>query len=130
MPATRVDLDEVTATFHDHHQKSYGYTIPEESIVFINLRVTAIGTMIPFEYQRLERRGESIQRAFKGRRKAFFAEMHGYIDCPTFERGLLLPDHHIEGPAIVEEPQSTTVIPPRHQARVDEYGNLIIDVGL
>jgi N-methylhydantoinase A len=51
------------------------------------------------------------------------------IDCPVYDRYALRPGVTVAGPAIVEERESTCVLGPRDRARVDEFGNLVVDIG-
>jgi N-methylhydantoinase A len=50
------------------------------------------------------------------------------VICPIYDRELLSPGHMIDGPAIIEQMDSTTVIHPKHRVQVDEYRNLIISI--
>ena len=59
-------------------------------------------------------------------RKVYFSRIGGMVDCNIYERKYLLSNNVIEGPAIVEEIDSTTVIVPGYGGKVDEFGNLII----
>ena len=68
------------------------------------------------------------KQARKGIRRAFFPEADGYVDTPVYDR-YALPRHLIiEGPAIVEERESTTVIAPGDRLHADESGNLSIEI--
>ena len=67
-------------------------------------------------------------RADKGRRRAYFPETGGWIDCPIYDRYGLAAGAQIAGPAIVEERESTSVLPPGTLANVDDYANLIVTV--
>jgi N-methylhydantoinase A len=51
----------------------------------------------------------------------------GGAQTPIYERSRLQPDDCVEGPAIVEEFGSTTVVPPLQRARMDDFGNLILE---
>jgi N-methylhydantoinase A/oxoprolinase/acetone carboxylase beta subunit len=57
-------------------------------------------------------------------RSAYFPECSGYTATAVHDRGQLAPGRELEGPAIVEERESTTVLPPGVRAVVDEYGSL------
>ena len=61
-----------------------------------------------------------------GQRDACFDDARGLIPCPVYERALLRPGHGIAGPAIIDQPDSTTVVYPGQHAEVDDYGNLVI----
>jgi N-methylhydantoinase A/oxoprolinase/acetone carboxylase beta subunit len=58
----------------------------------------------------------------------FLPEANGYVTCPVYDREHLPPDGIIEGPAVVEDAESTAVILPGDQARVDAYGNITVKV--
>lgn len=62
-------------------------------------------------------------------RQVCFAEAGGFVDCPSYDRCRLAAGDGVEGPAIVEEMDSTTVIHPGFRGEVDRYGNLLIGIG-
>ena len=59
----------------------------------------------------------------------FFPELGGFTDCPIYDRYRLRPGFVCEGPAIVEEHESTAVLGPSDGGRIDQFGNFIITVG-
>ena len=63
----------------------------------------------------------------KAMRRAYFPEARGYADTPVYDRYELAAGTILTGPAIVEERESTTVLPPGVTATVDEYANLIAE---
>ena len=65
----------------------------------------------------------------KGTREAYFKRSGGFTECDVYDRLRLDPGTAFAGPAVVEEPNSTTVVPPGDEVTVDEYGNLHIEVG-
>ncbi len=62
----------------------------------------------------------------KGVRRAYFPEARGYLESPIYDRYALPAGLALTGPAIVEERESTTVLPPGVEAVVDEYANLLV----
>jgi N-methylhydantoinase A len=52
----------------------------------------------------------------------------GSVLCQTYDRELLGAGSEVEGPCVIEEWSSTTVVPPGDAARVDEYGNIVLRV--
>src|SRR6185503_4873155 len=64
----------------------------------------------------------------KGARQAWFGE--GFVEAPVFDRYALVPGDEISGPAIVEEREATTVVPPGDSLRVDESLNLRLTIGV
>ena len=59
-------------------------------------------------------------------RKVFFENAGGFVDCPIYDRGALLTGDQFHGPAVIEQMDCTTVIPPDFAARVDAAGNLLL----
>jgi N-methylhydantoinase A len=66
--------------------------------------------------------------ALKGKREVFFPEYPAPFEVPVFERTLLIPGFTIDGPAIIEEKESTLIIGPDCQLIVDVYKNLIVEM--
>jgi len=67
------------------------------------------------------------EEAYKGTRKVFFEET-GYLDCPVYDRYALKPNEKFDGPAIIEETESTTVIGINSSISVDVDKNILIDL--
>ena len=63
-----------------------------------------------------------------GRRRAWFPEAGGYVEVPTLSRAAIAAVGSLVGPAIVEDPDSSTVILPGDIARVDSRKHLVIDI--
>jgi N-methylhydantoinase A len=70
-----------------------------------------------------------VAGALKGRRRAYFPETGGWVDCPIYDRYALPAGATFAGPAVVEEFDSTTVLHPGYVLLVDETGNLLIEKG-
>ena len=129
LPAEQLDaskIDRVLEQFHIEHDRAYGYSAPSEPVEFVNLRLTAIGKIAKPRLRELEGDNTDIAAAQKATRSVYFAESHGYVECPIYDRYRLGPDCVLTGPAIVEEIDSTTVIHPGYSAQVDRFGNLIL----
>ena len=60
------------------------------------------------------------------KRKVYFAEAEGFVECPTYDRYRLTWGNVIMGPAIVDDKDATTVIHPDYKAAVNKFGNLIL----
>jgi N-methylhydantoinase A len=74
---------------------------------------------------RLPAQGRPVSRAVTGRRPVNF-DAKGRHEALVYERARLDPGVTIDGPAIVEEPETSTVIGPGQRARIDDYGNICI----
>jgi N-methylhydantoinase A len=90
----------------------------------VNFQVTAVGTIPRPRLRRFDKGAGAPSKA----REVRVAEVGsaGPMRVPVFGRAALTPAAAIEGPAIIEEKTSTTVVYPGHAARVDEYLNIEI----
>jgi N-methylhydantoinase A len=59
-------------------------------------------------------------------RRAFFEDSAGFVDCPVYERHDLRPGDRLRGPAVIEQMDATTVVPPGFLASVDDALNLFL----
>jgi N-methylhydantoinase A len=107
---------------------AYGYNLPPgyAPVEVVNLRVVAMGEIVKPSLPKLNGQG-SLEDARKPDRQVWFKDS-GFIETAIYERGELPSGASFDGPAIVEQPDTTTVMPPGTRCKVDEYGNLIIKV--
>jgi N-methylhydantoinase A len=119
-------LDGMLKRFHEEHERAYGFAAPAEPVEFVTLRLTAVGAIAKPKLQEFPKLGGGVDAARRAVRKVYFAEARGYVDCPSYDRYRLSAGSVIDGPAIVEEMDSTTVIHPGFHAEIDRYGNLLI----
>ena len=121
------DTDSVAAKFHDQHHERYGHRL-NESIQILTARIRAVGLLDkPSSHvasQGAPRSGGVSSRV--GERHAFdFATRERRL-FPVHERSLLQPDVEVEGPAIIREPTSVTIIHSDQTAVPDQLGNLVV----
>lgn len=121
------DIAALLAQFHRAHERAYGFSAAHEPTEFVNLRLTAIGKIAKPELHALKNLNPDTSPARQSSRPVYFAERDGFIDCPTYDRYQLGAGAQIQGPAIVQEFDSTTVIHPDYLANVDKYGNLWVE---
>jgi N-methylhydantoinase A len=124
-PITQATVDAADRGFRALYRDLYGMS-PADGCEFVSFRVRALG---PVPKPRLVEAppGDGIpQRAVRGTRSAFFAASEGYVDTPVYSRAALQRGDRILGPAIIEEPDSTTVCVPGYVAEVDAYLNLVV----
>jgi N-methylhydantoinase A len=127
----RGDLDQGTVAgaleqFHREHDRAYGYAAPSEPVELVNLRLVAVGRIPRPRLRELSSEGDAAS-ARSGTRPVYFAESGGFVDCPIYDRYRLPAGARLEGPAVVEELDSTTTIHPGVRAEVDRHGNLILE---
>ena len=112
--------------FHQEHERTYGFKADGEPVEFVALRLSAIGNISRPSIRKISGSGRDPASAQKASRSAYFAESGGLVDCRVYDRYKLQPGFEVQGPAIVEEVDSTTVIHPGYRAEVDEFGNLFL----
>jgi len=125
-PERDLAVDPLVARFHERHRRLYTYALPEAQVEIVTLRVAAAGRVRRFTLPPLGRRRPARRPA--ARRRVHFAGA-GWTACPCIERERLGVGAVVRGPAIVEQPDATTVVPPGRRATVDRAGNLVIHLG-
>lgn len=120
-------LEEAVEKFHQEHQRAYAFSNPEILVEIYGLGVEAIGTVSKPEFAVEEARG-TLEGALTSYREVYFKEVGGFTETPIYRRSEVPVDAKIEGPAIVEQLDSTVVIPPEFHAKVDQYKNIIISI--
>jgi len=125
-PERDLDLDALLARFHARHRQLYTYALADAPVEIVTLRLAAAGRVRRFTLPSLPRRRMAAARP--PRRRVHFPGA-GWTMCPSVDRERLGVGAVVTGPAIVEQPDTTTVVPPGHRARVDRVGNLVIQTG-
>jgi N-methylhydantoinase A len=122
------DLNAITQNFVSAMKTAYGYELPPGyvPVEIVNLRMVAMGIIPKPDLSEIERKS-SLADARKPNRKVWFKDV-GFVDTDIYEREILPVGATFEGPAIIEQPDTTTVMPPKTRCRVDNYGNLVIKV--
>jgi len=123
-------IDQVIGAFHTAHGEHYGFQLPDQPVQSVNFRVTARGELLRTALEPVIPPPTRLQHATpSGYRPVFFPEAAGFINCPIYRRHHLLPGTCLPGPAVVEQPDATTVIGPGQELMVDPWGNIIITAG-
>ena len=127
-PGEIKDLKAITDTFLKAMKAQYGYNMPPGyiEVEVVNVKVLAIGLIPKPEIVEVERGGD-LKDALKPSRKVWFRD-YDFVETDIYERNLMPIGAEFEGPAIIEQPDTTTVIPPKSHCKVDKFGNIVIDV--
>jgi N-methylhydantoinase A len=141
-PLTRASADTAVDNFHAAHESTYGFSYRpraatesvsagangsgtgRQRVEWVNLRVTGVGPMRRPPVARSARLDGDAERARSGARPVFFDG--AFVETPIYHRARLGAGDTLDGPAIVEEPGSTTVVFPTLTVRVDDFGNQIL----
>ena len=119
-------LERLCEVFHREHERAYGFDAPGEPIELVHLRLTAIGSITKPRLRESTGADMDVAGTRVATRAVYFAEGNGFTQCPVYDRYQLGTGMLLDGPAIVTEMDSTTLIHPHYQARVDHFGNLLI----
>ena len=110
--------------FNRVHLRTYGYADETRPVEVVNLRLKAVGVTEKSPFAEIEFRGTDAGPALIDRRAMRFdGRTHR---ANVYARGKLGAGNVITGPALVLDYESTAIVPPSHDGRVDKYGNLII----
>jgi N-methylhydantoinase A/oxoprolinase/acetone carboxylase beta subunit len=121
VPVTRERLPEILAAFHAVHERVYGYGRPQQPAEFVNFRAVHTYPLPRPAVTPAAPPAGSVADARLGERPAYFGE---FVPTAIYERARLPRGARLAGPAIVEQSDTTTVIPPGVTALVDEAGTL------
>ena len=124
-PLTRDVVDEAVRAFHAAHERVYGYARSRQPAEFVNFRAVHRHPLSPPAVHPRRRDHGSAGDARTGERRAYFAP-GGFVATAIYERDRLPLGARVVGPAIIEQADTTTVVPPRYAAVVDGSGNLRI----
>ena len=115
-------VPDLVAAFHAQHEREYNYRRDDAPVDIYRLNLRAVGT-VPKAAMAEQEPGGAMPEPI-GRRAVWFgAQSH---DTPVFQRDALPAGGSFSGPAIVEQSDSTTVVPPGSRAEVDRFLNIVI----
>ncbi len=118
----------VWAAMHESHRTEYGHAFEDNTIEIVNARVTGVGAtprLAPFEVTG----AGSLQGALVGREPVQFRDASGAVaphETSFYERAALPVGERLQGPAVILQDDTTTLLVPGSTARLDEAGNLRI----
>jgi N-methylhydantoinase A len=117
-----VDVDDAVARFHAEHERAYNYRRDGSPVEIYRLSLRAVGVTPKPQLRRYELNGAAATAA--GSRPVHFDSSGAAVETPLYVRSDLPAGARIEGPAIIDQLDSTTVVPPGWRAEVDEWLNI------
>jgi N-methylhydantoinase A len=131
VPLQRIDVSvpDLRAAFEAAYWRRFGVELPEIGAVLVNLHTAVIGRRPAIDLQTLTRgaRAKDVASATIGRRQVWF-EQGGWLDTPILSRDRLPLDVRFEGPAVIEQLDTTIVVEPGNKVAFDPLGNLVLEV--
>jgi N-methylhydantoinase A len=123
-PLNKDSLSALRKDFDEIHGQMFGHTAPDEATEIVSYRLRGVGKVPPVKHREFEPEGAPIEKALRETRSVRFDGKT--LDCPVYQREALDVGISFSGPAIVDQLDCTTVIPPGHIACVDRFKNLIV----
>jgi N-methylhydantoinase A len=127
-PVTPATIDRLGAGFAAAHQQLYGFLAEDEPMQLVTFRAEATGIVRKADVRPSANAGFDPREAEFGRREVWLRETGALVSCSLYDRSRLCAGNHIEGPAIVEQMDATTLIVPGATATVDRYLNLLLEL--
>jgi len=110
--------------FHTAYERVFGRRVENVVVELVNLRLYARGAQLTTKIVAGSARGGGSAR--KGERRVWFGESGDYVACALYDRTRLAPGDAIEGPAILEEDDTSVVIAPGSRGVVDAALNIVV----
>lgn len=126
-PVTEADLAGLQERFHQEHEQLYAWSSRSLPVELINLGVTAYGRLPKLALPAHNGRAGAVAAGGSSRR-VYFGRATGVLDTPVYDFPALPSEWTITGPAVVEQRFSTVLVLPGHIARMDRYGNILMEV--
>lgn len=120
-------LQEIIEKFHQLHEQNYTFRLNDTETEIVNLHVTAFGKIDKPRFKKRET-NTTLEEAKLETRNVYFENPNGWVQTDVYQRELLPANEMIQGPAIVEEKAAVTVLYQDQILKVDDYGNLIIEM--
>lgn len=118
------DLSRMVQAFEEVYRREYGNTLGNIPTAIVSLKTTVLGLRTQTEAKRAAT-VRDVKAQPKGGRSVYFGR---WLETPVFGREQLVPGTFFDGPAIIEQADTTTVIEPGMRARVDAFNNILVEI--
>lgn len=126
----QMSIDALQALFEDVYLNRFQVALEDMPAAIVNVNCSVVGRRPPLDLAQLSTpasRGKTPKDAQTGTRSVFFGNT--WLETPVFNRDALPSDAALSGPAIIQQMDTTTVVPPGDHVTSDTVGNLILHVG-
>ena len=125
-PVSDKTLAALSRGFHREHSRAYGYAREGEGLEMVNLRLVGLGKLPAAHGDAALGRSDREPEPINRRPVVFGGRKH---DTAVYDRSVLGSGALVQGPAVVEQLDSTIIVPPGYQGVVEPLGNMIIQAG-
>jgi N-methylhydantoinase A len=120
------DADRLTALYHEEYRRLYGREGPDVPLETLTWRLEVVSPRPQIQLDAGYLGPRTLSGAHKGKREIYLPEHEDFLDVPVYDRYRLDPGVVFEGPAVVEERESTVVLGPDTEVEIDPARNLIV----
>jgi N-methylhydantoinase A len=120
---------EIAARFEQEYDRLFGHTSEGVPIEIVSIRVTAEGRLAGPAIDHLGQTAREATAAPAVCREVYFSGVGGFVPTPVHYREALPPGTRLDGPAVIQEYGSTTVLHPGDRLRVEANGVMVIEIG-
>ena len=117
---------DIRQRFFAEHERAYGFHNPADPVEIVNFRLIAVGGLRQPATRPAEPRTHG--KAESATRRMVWFSADAAEDTPIYDRAALAPGDAIQGPAVIEQLDSTTLLFPGDRAAVDPFLNLIVEL--
>jgi N-methylhydantoinase A len=126
---TEADKPELRRAFDTLHRQTYGQAAEDEAVEIVTFRLIAEIEVPKLALPRLAASDGNPARALKGARRLYDTSREAFVEARLYDRDGLRAGDRIEGPAIIEQLDATTIVLSGQTLDVDDFGTLVIDTG-
>jgi N-methylhydantoinase A len=120
---TKEEVSRIQDEFNKTHKQTYGHSVPGEPVQAVNIRVRAVKKMNKLRFPEISGSNQKPEKS--GKRKVRFGKE--WKETAVYERDRLHAGQEIEGPAVIEETESTTLLGPGWRLKVDQWGHMHLE---
>jgi N-methylhydantoinase A len=121
----RGDIDSIAAKFHPEHSRLYGYSLEDDNtpIEIINMRLLSVGKTVKPRFTEEDYQGDDPSGCLKNERPVWLPSEKKFETVPVYDGARLRYGNKIEGPAVIEQINTTTFVSPEYCVLCDKYGS-------
>jgi len=122
------NIERIANQFHPEHNRLYGYSLEEQRtpIELINLRLLSVGKTVKPKFSQEEFIGTDPSHALKKNRMVYLPLEEAFADVPVYDGHKMMCGNRVEGPAVIEQVNTTTFVTPEYNVLCDKYGSYTV----
>ena len=122
------DVAQIAEEFHNLHERMFSYCVRQSSVDLFHWRITAVGKLPELDAPQQKRTRKVPEIAAKGKRDVYFGEYGKFRKTKLYDGDLLQFGMTVEGPAVIEQENTTIVVFPKQILKVNRYGDFVLSI--